>query len=143
MNSRRCTDCLHPIPQAIAMSHEQLCVAPITHFMGASPRANSLLLFVAYVIHSKHVTGTILNRFVSGGIGYPKNGYISVVCFVLFYRFYCRAGQHRTDRPSTTVGFWHTRGNADVFLASLHEECGGHSFAILSSDCINNFEVVV
>src|SRR5215472_11793741 len=69
MNSRRCTDCLHPIPQAIAMSHEQLCVAAITHFMGASPRANSLLLFVAYVIHSKHVTGTILNRFVSGGIG--------------------------------------------------------------------------
>src|SRR5262245_34008388 len=45
----------------------------------------SLLLFVAYVIHSKHATGTILNRFVSGGIGHPKNGHISVVCFALFY----------------------------------------------------------
>ena len=45
----------------------------------------SLLLFVADVIHSKHVTGTILHWFVSGGIGYPKNRHISVVCFALFY----------------------------------------------------------
>src|SRR5215475_7431510 len=54
-----------------------------------------LLLFVAYVIHSKHVTGTILNRFVSGGIGYPKNGHISVVRFALFYGLQGRPGQHR------------------------------------------------
>ena len=86
---------------------------------------------------------TILDRFVARYIWRSKNGYFSVVRFACFDRFERRSCQNSADRSATTVGLWYTRGDADIFVSTLREESGCHSFAVLFPHRINDIKIVI
>src|SRR5262249_37928399 len=93
-----------------------------------------LLLLIAYIVDADYIPRTRFDWLVGRGVRHAQNGNVSVIRLALLDGFKCWASQNCTNCPPGAIGFWHIRSDADVFIASLYKQRGGHAFSIFLSD---------
>src|SRR5262245_30861163 len=117
----------------VSTSHARMDAAPASLFL------------VTDVVDADDVAAGILHRLVPGDVRGSENGHLAIKRLALLDLDYGFAGrvQNRTNRPSAAVGFRHAGGDANILLTTLYEKGGGHSFAILLADGVDNVEIAV